>query len=295
MVLETFWRQPGRLSTALLSLAVLLALAAPARADKVDDLIRDLKTGSDYKVRLSAALSLAKVGDKRAITAFQIALKDSDKTVRGASAVALGKLVDATTPAAKRDLIIKDLTTMIGKESSDSVKKQAEKSLQTIKAIGGGGSTTTVASGAVFIDVGPMSSKASEGDNVKLKGLMRSTVEKTFKSKGQPMMTAWPGGKSPTRKDLDAKKASGFHVDGTLTEMTVKQKGSAATVSCKVSMLIATFPEKSVFGFLNGGASVTASSDESDIKLAGEDCLAAVVEDLVAKKIIPTIKIKAGL
>jgi hypothetical protein len=50
-----------------------------------------------------------------------------------------------------------------------------------------------------------------------------------------------------------------------------------------------------VFGFLNGGASVTASSDPSDIKLAGEDCLAAVVEDLVAKKIIPTIKIKAGL
>ena len=42
-------------------------------------------------------------------------------------------------------------------------------------------------------------------------------------------------------------------------------------------------------------ASVTASSDPNDIKLAGEDCLAAVVEDLVAKKIIPTIKIKAGL
>lgn len=282
----------------VLAVALLMALAAPARADKVDDLIRDLKTGSDYKVRLSAALSLAKVGDKRAISAFQVALKDSDKTVRGASAVALAKLVDATTPAAKRDQIVKALTEMVAKESSDSVKKQAEKSLQTIKSIGGGGgdgSTQTVASGAVFIDVGPMSSKAEEGDNVKLKGLMKSTVEKTFKSKGQPMMITWPGGKSPTRKDLDAKKASGFHVDGTLTELTVKQKGSAATVSCKVSMLIATFPEKSVFGFLNGGASVTASSDESDIKLASEDCLAAVVEDLVAKKIIPTIKIKAGL
>jgi hypothetical protein len=283
-------------SSVVLAVALLVALVAPARADKVDDLMRDLKTGGDYKVRLSAALSLAKLGDKRAISAFQVALGDKDKTVRGASAVALGKLVDATTAPAKRDQIVKALTAMIAKESSDSVKKQAEKSLQTIKAIGGGGSsTTTVASGAVFIDVGPMSSKAQEGDNAKLKTLMRSTVEKTFKSKGQPMLTAWPGGKSPTRKDLDAKKASGFHVDGTLTELTVKQKGSAATVSCKVSMLIATFPEKSVFGFLNGGASVTASSDESDIKLASEDCLAAVVEDLVAKKIIPTIKIKAGL
>ena len=32
-----------------------------------------------------------------------------------------------------------------------------------------------------------------------------------------------------------------------------------------------------------------------DIDLAKEDCLSAVVADLVAKKIIPTIKIKAGL
>ena len=288
-------------ASVVVALALLAALATPARADKVDDLVRDLRTGSDYKIRLSAALSLAKLGDKRStvITAFQTALKDSDKTVRGAAAVALAKLVDADTPSVKRDLIMKDLSTMIAKETSDSVKKQAEKSLATIKAIGSGGggdSSTSVGAGAVYIDVGPMSSKTSdEANNAKLKTLMRSTTEKTFKSKGQPMMLTWPGGKSPTRKDLDAKKASGFHVDGTLTEMTVKEKGSAATVSCKVSMLIATYPEKSVFGFLNGGASVTASSDPGDIKLAGEDCLAAVVEDLVAKKIIPTIKIKAGL
>lgn len=281
----------------ILALAFVAALAAPARADKVDELVRDLKTGGDYKIRLSAALSLAKLGDKRAIPAFVIALNDKDKTVRGAAAVALGKLVDATTSGPQKAQVEKALATMIEKESSDSVKKQAEKSLQTIKAIGAGSSTSTqtVASGAVFIDVGPMSSKSESGDNTKLKGLMRSTVEKTFKSKGQPMTTAWPGGKSPTRKDLDAKKASGFHVDGTLTELTVKEKGASATVSCKVSMLIATYPEKSVFGFLNGGATVTASADATDIRLASEDCLAAVVEDLVAKKIIPTIKIKAGL
>jgi hypothetical protein len=124
---------------------------------------------------------------------------------------------------------------------------------------------------------------------------MKKTTEKTFGNKGKDLMIAWPGGKTPTRKDLDAKKVSGFYVDGTLTDLTVKEKGSGATVSCKVSMLIATYPEKSVFGFLNGGASVTASNDAADIALAGEDCLAAVVEDLVAKKIIPTIKIKAGV
>jgi hypothetical protein len=282
----------GRVVVVALALVLVAIAAAPARADKVDDLMRDLKSGGDYKVRLSAALSLAKLGDKRAIPAFVTALGDSDKTVRGAAAVALGKLVDAKTPAATKTQVAKALTTMIGKESSDSVKKQAEKTLATINAIG---ATTTVSAGAVYIDIGPMSSKATGADNDKLRALMKATTEKAFKAKGQPMITVWPGGKSPTRKDLDGKKASGFHVDGTLTELSVKQKGAAATVSCKVSMLIATYPEKSVFGFLNGGANVTASSDAADIALAGQDCLAAVVEDLAIKKIIPTIKIKAGL
>jgi len=60
-------------------------------------------------------------------------------------------------------------------------------------------------------------------------------------------------------------------------------------------MARASLPQKSGFGFLVGAAGVTASTDATDIRLAGEDCVSAVIEDLVAKKIIPTIKIKAGL
>lgn len=284
------------LAIALMCAAALVAFTAPAHADKIDDLVRDLKGGSDYKVRLSAALSLAKLGDKRAIPAFIIALSDKDKTVRGASAVALGKLIDAKTSEPQRQQVARALTALIERESSDSVKKQAEKTLASIEAIEGAPVVAAgSAAGGVFVDVAAMSSKTTSGDNAKLKAIMRRTTEKTFAAKSKDLMTVWPGGKTPTKKDLTAKKVSGFHVDGTLLEITVKEKGSSATVSCKVSMLIATYPEKSVFGFLNGGASVTASSDASDIAAAGEDCLAAVVEDLVAKKIIPTIKTKAGI
>lgn len=283
------------LAIALMCAAALVAFTAPARADKVDDLVRDLKTGSDYKVRLSAALSLAKLGDKRAIPAFVIALSDKDKTVRGAAAVALGKLIDAKTSEPQRQQVTRALEGLIERESSDSVKKQAQKTLAAIEAIRGEPVVEPGGGGGVFVDVAPMASKTATGDNAKLKALMKRTTEKTFGSRAKDLMTTWPGGKAPTKKDLAAKKVSGFHVDGTLLEITVKEKGSSATVSCKVSMLIATYPEKSVFGFLNGGASVTASSDASDIAAAGEDCLAAVVEDLVAKKIIPTIKTKAGI
>ncbi len=59
-------------------------------------------------------------------------------------------------------------------------------------------------------------------------------------------------------------------------------------------MLLAEFPSKSMFGFLNGGATVTAGASQRDQDLAAQDCVQAVVEDLVAKKIIPTICTKAS-
>ena len=65
-------------------------------------------------------------------------------------------------------------------------------------------------------------------------------------------------------------------------------------MACKLSMLLATYPEKSMFAFLDGGAKVQATSSARDIGFAKEDCVNAVVEDLVKKKIIPTIKMKAG-
>jgi hypothetical protein len=57
-------------------------------------------------------------------------------------------------------------------------------------------------------------------------------------------------------------------------------------------MLLADFPDKSVFGFLNGGANVQGSTSDKDIALGTQDCIQAVVEDLITKKIVPTIKTK---
>jgi len=283
--------RPRRRLAALVAtgLAMLVMLVAgPARADNVDALIRDLKTGSDYKIRLSAALSLARLGDRRAIPAFVVALSDSDKTVRGASVVGLGKLVDGSTPASQRQEVIDALVKLTRREKSGSVKNQADKALKTIRAIDAAGPSGT---GGVYVDLGPMAAKVQPSDRYKT--LMRKTTERTFGKKASNFMLTWNGG-PPSRKELDRRKTAGFHVDGTLTDVSVKESGASAMVSCKVSMLIATYPEKSIFGFLNGGASVTASRDAKDIELAKEDCLVAVVEDLVAKKIIPTIKIKAG-
>jgi len=280
----------------LLALVVVLGLgghATVAHADNIDTLVSDLKTGSDYKVRLSAVLALAKLGDQRAIDALVAALGDSDKTVRGASVVTLGKLVDASTAATTLTRITGALDKLIARERNDSVKKQAEKTRQIVDALATATTTAPVA-GGIYVNVGAMAAEAKKAEPVAaMKALMRKTTVTMLTRKSADLQQTWITGKTPTAPQLQAKGVKGFQVDGTVNELTVKTKGSTATVSCKVSMLIATFPSPSIFAVLTGGAAVQGSNDARDIEAAKTDCVAAVVEDLVESKIIPAIRTKA--
>ncbi|HEU4614816.1 MAG TPA: HEAT repeat domain-containing protein [Kofleriaceae bacterium] len=271
-------------------LALLLA-ARPAHADAVDTLIKQLGDSSD-KVRLAAALNLAKAGDERGILPLaKTLLNDSDRNVRGAAAVAIGRLVKENPSTRYKNLAVANLKTAAARDSSDFVQTQAQNALKTIGGAGGETSGPTGGGGGIYVNIGPMSSKTTSSKNDKLRALMVKTAQKTLSKVASSMQQTWPGG-TPSKAELARKKVAGFYVDGTLNELKIKTSGSGATISCKVSMLLADFPDKSVFGFLNGGASVTASSSQSDQDLASEDCVTAVIENLITSKIVPTIKSK---
>jgi hypothetical protein len=58
-------------------------------------------------------------------------------------------------------------------------------------------------------------------------------------------------------------------------------------------MLLASFPDKNIVANLNGGATVQGNgSAPKDLALGQEDCVDAVVQDLITKRIVPTIKSK---
>ena len=275
---------------------IMLLTSRVAHADAVDTLIKQLGDSSQ-RVRLAAALNLAKSGDERGILPLaKSLLNDKDKDVRAASAVGLGSLINANPNTKYKSLASANLKTAAANDASSSVQTQATNAL---KKIGAGGSTTTTTTttsgggaGGVYVNVGPMSSKTNSPNNTKLRALMVKTTQKTLTKVAPSMSQTWASG-TPTKSALTQKGVSGFYVDGTLTTLDIKVSGSGATISCKVSMLLADFPDKSVFGFLNGGASVTASSSQSDQDLASEDCVTAVIENLITSKIVPTIKSKA--
>lgn len=289
----------GVVDVALLrALTIMTALlivfrAMPAHADNVGVLIKQLESDSD-KVRLAAVLNLTKLGDAKAILPLvKVVGNDSDDAVREAAAVGLGKLATNSKGSIK-NLVINGLKKAEANDSSGRVKTQAGKSLVALGAGGGGTSTPPPTGGknGIYVNIGPMSSKT--GDSAvdgKMRPAMVKVSQQTLTRVASSMATTWSGGGAPTSAQLNQKGFQGFYVDGTLNELKV----SGDTVSCKISMLLASYPDKSVFGFLNGGAKVQGGSSARDIALASDDCVAAVVEDLIAKKIVPTIKTKAGI
>ena len=276
----------------------MLVWASPAHADAVDTLTKQLEDSSE-KVRLAAAVNLTKLGDPKAVlTLVKVVQNDDDAKVRAAAAVALGALAPKATSKSIQNLAKKALE-KAANDSNSLVKSEAKKALAAIGGGDGGGGDTggppTAGGAGCYVNIGPMSSKTGDADaDGKLRPLMVKIATSTMSKKASSMVTAWPGGKAPTKQQLAAKKFDGFYVDGTLNELKVSTSGNSATVTCKISMLLASYPDKSVFGFLNGGAKVQGSASPKDIELSGEDCVAAVVEDLIAKKIVPTIKTKAS-
>ena len=74
-----------------LALLVILALARPVFADQIGQLTQQLASSSE-KTRITAVVSLAKLGDKRALKPLVTALHDPSDKVRALAAVALGHL-----------------------------------------------------------------------------------------------------------------------------------------------------------------------------------------------------------
>ncbi|MFN0253923.1 MAG: HEAT repeat domain-containing protein [Kofleriaceae bacterium] len=282
-------------SALLLVIAMLMGIALPrvAFADNVDSLIRELDASSE-RVRLSAVLNLTKLGDVRGIDPLvKVIANDSDKKVRSAAAVGLGVL-GASASKAQKAKALAALQKASTSDASEFVKAKAEDSLKKLGSSGGGGPTPSGGS-SIYVNIGPMSSKTGNATNdTKFRALIVKTAGSTLARSAPKMEQKWPGTLPTSVAGFSSKGYSAFFVDGTLNELKVQTSGKTATVSCKISMLLASFPDKSIFGMLNGGAKVQGSASQKDVDLAGEDCVIAVVEDLIAKKIVPTINSKVS-
>lgn len=218
-----------------------------AHADRVGRLVKILMTDPSYKVRLQVAITLGKLKAKNAVPALMATLRDSNETVQGVAAAALGQIGD---PRAK-----KALTALLGRTSNNFVKSQAQKALKRLGSGGGGGGSGPGADTRFFVTIGKMSNKAGKGGKSLSKILSSALTQEFGKVRG--VATRWTGGKTrPSGAALRKRNVKGFMIDGAITSISHRQSGSSVTVSCSIRVYLATYPGKSMKAFYSGGASM---------------------------------------
>jgi HEAT repeats len=277
----------------VLVVLAITALAAPARADKIDDLIGNLDDSSD-RVRISAVLALTNQQSPRAINALVKRLADTGekKNIRGLSASALGSIIQNGNPNAAQKKTALDA---LQKAKNDPEPFVAAKAEAALSQLGSSGPSTTSFSGpaaGVYVNVGPLSAKTGSADDPKYRAAMEKSAKSAFAKTQSSWVQTWAGGGVPTKTQLQQKKFAGFYIDGTLGTLTVTKSGNTATISCKVSMLLADFPDKALIGMPSGSANVQGGASQRDVDLSINDCVEGVIENIVKQKIIPAIKTK---
>lgn len=279
---------------ALAVTACLVLCTRVAAADAVDTNVQQLQGTGNYKVRLAAALSLAKSTDPRAVIALAVALRsEREVSIRKIAAIALEKMIDGSTAEDARDLGIGALEHAATADKDQGVRQT---SARAAKALAGlrkkRGKNEKAPPVFVNIDVATSHQKqlpSNAGD--RLTKLLRKNVESTGYA------TSWPGG-LPTQADLSSSRSRGFIVAGTVKKVEVTKVGGKTQIACTVAVRVAPWTgkdggerwEANRAASASGSAKAMTGNRERDVQNGLLDCVEAVAEDVTSRQVMPFLK-----
>jgi hypothetical protein len=274
-------------------LAVLLCVAFPrwARADQLDRQVHHLRNGSEFKLRLSAALKLAKSHDRRAVSAMSYALiRDSQATLRRVAALSLMKMVDESVPERDRDAAIRALEHAASRDRDKKVRENAGRTLRQLRSLRG----TATADTKVFLNVGRPADLTRAAPRGTTSGMHRA-VRRALRRHAPDYAQTWADGKLPTKDDLRKRGMHAYYVGASVSRLDVRKKGHRAEIKCTVSMRVNPWTgsdghERMVEGkaaSATGNGKVVAPNTKSGIASGKRDCLLAVVEQVTARQVVP--------
>ncbi len=224
---------------------VLAATSAPfstsvSRADDSATLRKDLASGSDFRVRVSAALALGKSKNADALASLVRALSDTHPAVRAAAAAALGSLGDAAA--------IAPLERAKSNESTDSVRSQIESTISRLKA----SSPTT----KFLVQIGRLQNKS---------GTNTAAVSDAFKSTARERLGSLPGiellaDSADPSAESKKRQLPAIVLDGNLMKLAKAKDGGDVGYSARVEFVIRKLPDQALKGSVAGDAKALAAA-----------------------------------
>ncbi|MEZ4400795.1 MAG: HEAT repeat domain-containing protein [Kofleriaceae bacterium] len=270
-------------------------LGGVARADLVSDEARQLASSSSYKRRVAAVLVLAKSHDGRAVRALAAGLRgDREPQVRRLAVLALGKAIDASTPADARTDALAALAAA-ARDGDAKVRSLAATTRANLERQFA--PVTPVANApAIYVHTGAGAdlSRKAPGDAV---AKLARTVKATVARRTPGVSIEWPGA-APTERELAAAGTRAFVVAPTIAVLTVSTRGTRAEIACTVTVRVA--PWSGVDGSekwteqraasASGSGKAMTSTDARGVAGGMNDCVMAVAEELTAKQVVPFLR-----
>lgn len=249
-----------------MALAVVTARTAPSYAgDRVADLTQMLSSSSE-KTRLSAVVSLARLGDKRALKPLVTALHDPSAQVRAIAAIGLGHLGHKAALPSLKNAAIDDTDETVrdkAREAAALVAKangmpdelaastQNAQAMQPRHGSGFGRAPHAVEDHPdLFVEV-KSSSDDSPGSAPKAMrqahaDFLKQTLNDELKAAPQVTIAA----SEAQRWGLDAR-----HIDLSVVKLDVAQNGATVEIEAELRLAISDDTGK-MLSFLSGGAKV---------------------------------------
>ena len=276
---------------------ILLATdVAAAGRDTVTTRLKQLTDGSAFKVRLSAAVSLGKSRDPRAIIALAYAVrKDSSATVRRVAVAGLARIVTRSKMTASS---VTDAITAIDyaarKDKSKKVRRTAKKAQRKVAKLRRQSAKRAAAvkhapkpDEKMFLAVGQAVDprrRAPRGTTNQMGSRVRSAIKR-----GAPEYDIGSVTDSRSRRNV-------YYVGATVSEVRTKRSGSRAEVRCKVTVRVSPMRDGREHFIAGESASakgtgrVVGASSARAIADSKRECVLAVVERVTERQVVPFIQ-----
>jgi hypothetical protein len=238
-------------------LAATLLLPAHGVADaRSDYLIRLLKGSTQFRVRAQAAISLGGVGAASdVVDALALSLKDEHPAVRASAATSLSRLAD---PRALRAL------RAVAEDSEPPVRTAVKAAIAKLEGdarrdseVAAPAPPRSVGPTRYYVAVGRPASRVpgfSATDLDRVQQILRDRVS----SLDGVQLAAAPESPASVRTVLRSRSLRGFYIDSSITSIERKPGGGTRVA---VSVIVATYPDRAMRAIMQGAATASGGGD----------------------------------
>lgn len=215
-------------------------------ADDAAPLVRDLATGTDFRVRVEAALSLGRTHSAAAVAPLVGALDDPHPAVRAAAAAALGALGRREAGDALR--------AHLSREPAPSVQSQLRAALERLTASDEEASASATAarsrSARYLVKVGQLRNLSSTRGQQVAEVFRGATRARAAELPGVELLGEGVEGASEAQR----RKLPLLVLDGVVNRLAPGARGERLTVSAQVEYTFRKVPEHALRGTISGAA-----------------------------------------